>query len=68
MANRGNGPDHVMNIVEERCGGRVREGLGRASEAELQETAANYKKIAGMDVEGLNSRPSIVRLPKKDVA
>ncbi len=37
-------------------------------EAELKEIAANYKKIAGMDVEGLNSRPSIVQLPKKDVA
>jgi 5-methylphenazine-1-carboxylate 1-monooxygenase len=68
MANRGNGPDHVMNIVEERCGGEFDKVSDVLSDAELQETAANYKKIAGMDVEGLNSRPSIVQLPKKDVA
>ena len=68
MANRGNGPDHVMNIVEERCGGEFDKVSDVLDEAELKEIAANYKKIAGMDVEGLNSRPSIVQLPKKDVA
>lgn len=61
-ANRGNGPDHVMQVVEERCGGvfgAIDEVLSRA---ELEETAAGYKKIAGFDVETLNSRPSIVPL------
>lgn len=68
MANRGNGPDHVMNIVEERCEGEFDDIAEVLSREELTETAAGYKKIAGMDVDGLNSRPSIVQLPKKDVA
>ncbi len=68
MANRGNGPDHVMNIVEERCGGAF-ENIGDVlSNEELADTAAAYKKIAGMDVSGLNDRASIVQLPNKDVA
>jgi 5-methylphenazine-1-carboxylate 1-monooxygenase len=68
MANRGNGPDHVMNIVEERCEGEFEDIADVLNQAELAETAANYKKIAGMDVDGLNSRPSIVELPKKGAA
>lgn len=68
MANRGNGPDHVMNMVEERCEGEFGDISDVLSKEEMAETAAGYKKIAGMDVEGLNSRPSIVQLPKTDVA
>ncbi|MCO6185099.1 FAD-dependent monooxygenase [Rhizobium sp. L1K21] len=68
MANRGNGPDHVMNIVEERCEGAFDDISEVLSREELSETAAAYKKIAGMDVEGLNNRASIVELPEKDVA
>jgi hypothetical protein len=31
---------------------------------ELEEIAANYKRVAGFQVEGLNAKPPIVRLPQ----
>jgi 2-polyprenyl-6-methoxyphenol hydroxylase-like FAD-dependent oxidoreductase len=60
VANRGNGPDQVMQLVEERCGGVFDDISQVLSRAELEETAAGYKKIAGFDVETLNKRASIV--------
>jgi len=60
MANRGNGPDQVMQVVEERCGGAFGDISEVLSRDELAETAAGYKKIAGFDVETLNARPPIV--------
>ncbi|MEO3386226.1 flavin-dependent oxidoreductase [Mesorhizobium sp. CAU 1741] len=59
-ANRGNGPDQVMQVVEERCGGVFDDIAQVLSREELEQTAAGYKKIAGFDVDTLNSRPSIV--------
>ena len=59
-ANRGNGPDQVMQLVEERCGGEFSDISQILSRTELEETASAYKKIAGFDVETLNSRPPIV--------
>ena len=60
LANRGNGPEQVMQLVEERAPG----GYGRIedvlSAAELEEAAAAYKRLAGFDRETLNSRPPIV--------
>ncbi len=60
MANRGNGPDQVMQLVEERCGGDFDEISGVLSREELEETASAYKKLAGFDVEALNARPPIL--------
>lgn len=60
LANRGNGPDHVMQIVEERCGGQFAHIDDVLSPEERQRIADGYKKIAGMDVETLNQRPPIV--------
>ncbi|NIA67666.1 flavin-dependent oxidoreductase [Pelagibius litoralis] len=60
LANRGDGPDKVLDIVEQRAPrgfSRIDEVLSRE---ELEETAAAYKHIAGFDVETLNKRPSIV--------
>lgn len=59
-ANRGNGPEQVMQLVEERAPDgflRIEDVL---SAAELEEAAAGYKRIAGFDRETLNSRGSIV--------
>ncbi len=60
LANRGNGPEQVMQLVEERAPG----GFGRIEEVlsaeELEGTAAAYKRIAGFDREALNGRASIV--------
>lgn len=60
LANRGDGPDKVLDIVEQRAPkgfDRVEEVLSRE---ELEETAAAYKQLAGFDVESLNTRASIV--------
>jgi 5-methylphenazine-1-carboxylate 1-monooxygenase len=60
LANRKNGPEQVMQIVEE----RAPDGFARIedvlSAAELQEAAAGYKRIAGFDKEALNKRAPIV--------
>lgn len=60
LANRGNGPEQVMQLVEE----RAPDGFADISEVlsvdELEQTAANYKRIAGFDKDALNARPPIV--------
>lgn len=60
MANRGNGPDQVMQLVEERCGGAFADIASVLSREELEETASTYKKLAGFDIEALNARPPIL--------
>jgi 5-methylphenazine-1-carboxylate 1-monooxygenase len=60
LANRGNGPDQVMQVVEERCGGVFGDISDVLSRAELEETAAAYKKLAGFDIETLNQSPPII--------
>lgn len=60
LANRGNGPDQVMQTVEERCGGEFADISEVLSREELEQTAAGYKKIAGFDVGSLNARPPLV--------
>ncbi len=60
LANRANGPEQVMQQVEE----RAPEGYGRIEDVlsvtELENAAAGYKRLAGFDRETLNSRPPIV--------
>jgi 2-polyprenyl-6-methoxyphenol hydroxylase-like FAD-dependent oxidoreductase len=60
LANRRNGPEQVMQAVEE----RAPEGFARIEDVlsaeELQEAAAGYKRIAGFDREALNNRAPIV--------
>jgi 2-polyprenyl-6-methoxyphenol hydroxylase-like FAD-dependent oxidoreductase len=57
-ANRGDGPDRVMDIVH----ARAPEGFARledvVSREELEATVTAYKRIAGMDPATLNTRPS----------
>lgn len=59
-ANRGNGPEQVMQLVEE----RAPEGFGDIAEVlsagELEQAAAGYKRIAGFDRDALNARPPIL--------
>ena len=60
LANRGDGPDKVLDIVEERAPEgfeTLDDVIGRA---ELEEIALRYKATAGMDVEALNAAPSIL--------
>ncbi|MBX9701233.1 MAG: flavin-dependent oxidoreductase, partial [Acetobacteraceae bacterium] len=57
-ANRGDGPDRVMDIVHE----RAPDGFARLEDvvprAELEATIAGYKRLAGMDPATLNARES----------
>ena len=60
LANRGEGPDAVMEVVHQ----RARDGFERLEDvitrAEMEEIAAGYKKTAGMDIEALNAAPPIL--------
>jgi len=60
LANRGNGPDQILQVVEERSQGEFERIEEILSPKEMSEMAANYKKVAGFDVDILNNAPSIV--------
>jgi 5-methylphenazine-1-carboxylate 1-monooxygenase len=62
MLNRRNGPEQVMQLVEERAPEGYDVVTNVLSLKELEEIAANYKRVAGFQVEGLNARPSIVAM------
>lgn len=62
-ANRQNGPEQVMQLVELRAPDGFDDIDAVVSSAEREATAQGYKRIAGFEVETLNSRPSIVQLP-----
>ncbi|WP_291206925.1 flavin-dependent oxidoreductase [Hyphomonas sp.] len=60
LANRRNGPEQVMQLVEERAPqGFARIGDVLARE-ELEDVAASYKKVAGFTIAELNARPPIL--------
>ena len=59
-ANRRNGPDQVLQVVEERCGGEFAHIDDVLPPGERQYMAARYKEIAGFDVDVLNSAPGII--------
>ncbi|MCY0148742.1 flavin-dependent oxidoreductase [Hoeflea sp. G2-23] len=59
-ANRGNGPDQIMQVVEEKCQGMFDTITDVISARELEDHAARYKALAGFDRETLNSRPPLI--------
>ena len=65
MLNRRNGPEQVMQLVEE----RAPDGFGVVtdvlSQAELEDVANTYKRVAGFQVDALNAKPPIVQVPAK---
>jgi 5-methylphenazine-1-carboxylate 1-monooxygenase len=61
LLNRRNGPEQVMQLVEERAPDGFNEVTDVLSRQELEEIAANYKRVAGFQVEGLNAKPPIVQ-------
>jgi len=63
MLNRRNGPEQVMQLVEERAPEGYTVVTDVLSQRELEDIAANYKRVAGFQVEGLNAKPSIVVMP-----
>lgn len=63
MLNRRNGPEQVMQLVEERSPDGFNVVTDVLSQQELEDIAANYKRVAGFQVEGLNAKPPIVAMP-----
>lgn len=61
LLNRGNGPERVMQMVEERAPNGFNVVTEVLSKEELEEVANNYKRVAGFQVEALNAKPSIVQ-------
>lgn len=56
LTNRQNGPEVVMQIVEERAPNGFTNLGDIISDTELEEIAVRYKKIAGFDRESLNAK------------
>lgn len=54
MANRGNGPDHVLQIAYERAPNGFKHIHDIISEEELEAIGSGYKAIAGFEVEKVN--------------
>ena len=63
MLNRRNGPEQVMQLVEERAPDGYDVVTDVLSLKELEDIAANYKRVAGFQVDGLNAKPPIVQIP-----
>ncbi len=65
MLNRRNGPEQVMQMVEERAPDGYNVVTDVLSLKELEDIAANYKRVAGFQVEGLNAKPPIVQITRE---
>ena len=65
MLNRRNGPEQVMQMVEERAPDGYNVVTDVLSLQELEDIAANYKRVAGFQVEGLNAKPPIVQITRE---
>ncbi len=60
LRNRNAGPDYIMQIVEDRCGGEFDDISEVMSHEELTDYAAGYKKTAGFAIAELNARPDLI--------
>jgi 2-polyprenyl-6-methoxyphenol hydroxylase-like FAD-dependent oxidoreductase len=60
LANRGDGPDKVLDVVAERAPDGFRQIEDVMTVAELEQVAAGYKAIAGMDRDALNARGPLI--------
>jgi 2-polyprenyl-6-methoxyphenol hydroxylase-like FAD-dependent oxidoreductase len=62
LANRGNGgPDAIMQMAEDRCGGDFTQLDAVLPYDERAAHALAFKKLAGLSVDGINGRPSIIQ-------
>lgn len=61
LANRGSGPDSIMQKVEDLCGGEFDKIDDVISHQSLSDHALNYKMLAGFDVEALNAQPQLIQ-------
>jgi 5-methylphenazine-1-carboxylate 1-monooxygenase len=62
MLNRRNGPEQVMQLVEERAPNGFGVVTDVLSQQELEVIANTYKRVAGFQVEELNAKPPIVQV------
>jgi 2-polyprenyl-6-methoxyphenol hydroxylase-like FAD-dependent oxidoreductase len=60
LLNRKNGPEQVMQLVEERSPNGFNSVTEVLSQTELEGIANNYKRVAGFQVDALNAKPPIV--------
>ncbi len=60
LANRGDGPDRILDIVAERAPDGFDDIEAVMPLAERQGFADGYKRVAGMDIEALNARAPIL--------
>ena len=60
LANRGDGPDKILDIVAERAPNGFENIETVMPQAELQEFADRYKAVTGMTIEQLNNRAAII--------
>jgi hypothetical protein len=59
LLNRGEGPEAVMNLAQERAPDGFAHVTDVIPQDELEAVADNYKKVAGFDREALNAKPSL---------
>lgn len=62
LANRGSGPDAILQKVEDLCGGEFDVIDDVIPTEELAAHAAKYKSIAGFSIETLNARPPLIAM------
>jgi len=60
LANRKNGPEQVMQIVEQRAPDGFSDLHAVISRDELETIAATYKRLAGFDPTILNAEPDLL--------
>lgn len=60
LANRGDGPDKVLDVVATRAPDGFNDISDIMSRADLEEVASHYKKMAGMDMAALNARAPLI--------
>lgn len=65
--NRRNGPEQVMQLVEERAPDGYNLITDVMSQQELEDVATTYKRVAGFQVDALNAKPPIVPRPENSV-
>ncbi|KAF2431293.1 FAD/NAD(P)-binding domain-containing protein [Tothia fuscella] len=58
MANRGNGPDQVMQVAEERAPDGFKNILDVIPKEELEGIGKAYKAVAGFEIESVNAKAS----------
>jgi 2-polyprenyl-6-methoxyphenol hydroxylase-like FAD-dependent oxidoreductase len=60
LANRNAGPDALLQVVEDRCGGSFSDIREIISQNELKVHSEKYKSVAGLNIERLNNSEGIL--------